>query len=91
VGDFHRNLIAGGIFYYPGETTDPKKAEGKLRLLYEAAPLAFIAEQAGGYASDGHRRILDIQPVSLHQRVPLFIGDRGLVEKAEEFIRRYDG
>lgn len=91
MGDFHRNLIAGGVFYYPGEPAGPKKAEGKLRLLYEAAPLAFIIEQAGGSASDGQRRILDIQPTSLHQRVPLFIGHRGLVERAEEFIRQYDG
>ena len=87
VSDFHRNLLAGGVFYYPAETTGSGKPQGKLRLLYEAAPLAFIAEQAGGYASDGARRILDIQPTSLHQRVPLFIGSRDLVKKAEEFIR----
>ncbi|RME46955.1 MAG: class 1 fructose-bisphosphatase [Chloroflexi bacterium] len=90
VADFHRNLLAGGIFYYPADTKDPSKPHGKLRLLYEAAPLAFIAEQAGGYASDGHQNILDIQPTELHQRTPLFIGHRGLVEKAEEFIRKYD-
>lgn len=87
VADFHRNLLAGGIYYYP---MDIHKLEGKLRLLYEATPLAFIAEQAGGYASDGYHRILDMQPESLHQRVPLFIGNRELVEKAEEFISRYD-
>ncbi len=90
VADFHRNLLHGGIFYYPADLKDPKKPSGKLRLLYECAPLAFIAEQAGGYASDGRQRILDIQPRMLHQRVPLFIGNRSLVEKAEEFMRTYD-
>lgn len=90
VADFHRNLLTGGIFYYPADSKDPDKPHGKLRLLYEAAPLAFLAEQAGGYASDGHRPILDIQPQGLHQRTPLFIGNRSLVEKAEYFIRTYD-
>jgi fructose-1,6-bisphosphatase I len=90
VGDFHRTLLSGGVFYYPSDTQDPHKPHGKLRLLYEAAPLAFLAEQAGGYASDGTQRILNIQPESLHQRTPLFIGNRELVEKAEEFIREYD-
>jgi fructose-1,6-bisphosphatase I len=90
VGDFHRNLLAGGIFYYPADTKDPSKPSGKLRLLYEAAPLAFLAEQAGGYASDGKQRILDIVPTHLHQRTPLYIGNRPLVELAEEYIRRYD-
>lgn len=90
VADFHRNLLAGGVFYYPADSKDPRKPHGKLRLLYEAAPLAFIAEQAGGYASDGRQRILDIQPETLHQRVPLFIGNNGLVEKAEQLIREYD-
>jgi len=89
VADFHRNLLSGGVFYYPADTKDPKRPHGKLRLLYEANPLAFVAEQAGGYASDGHRAILDIQPTSLHQRIPLFIGNRDLVEKAEAFIRDY--
>jgi fructose-1,6-bisphosphatase I len=90
VGDFHRNLLGGGVFYYPADTKDPAKPHGKLRLLYEAVPLAFIAAQAGGYASDGAQDILDIQPESLHQRVPLYIGDRALVEKAEEYIKSYD-
>ena len=90
VSDFHRNLLAGGVFYYPADTKDPKAPSGKLRLLYEAAPLAFIAEQAGGYASDGRQRILDIQPTSLHQRTPLYIGNRNLVEKVEELIRQHD-
>lgn len=89
VGDFHRTLLSGGIFYYPADHKDPSKPDGKLRLLYEAAPLAFIAEQAGGYASNGRQSILDIQPQSLHQRTPLFIGNRELVEKAEEYIRKY--
>jgi fructose-1,6-bisphosphatase I len=90
VADFHRTLLSGGIFYYPADNRDPKTTQGKLRLLYEAAPLAFIAQEAGGYASDGRRAIMDITPEKLHQRTPLFIGDRALVEKAEEFISRYD-
>jgi fructose-1,6-bisphosphatase I len=87
VADFHRNLLAGGVFYYPAEGKGSEKPQGKLRLLYEAAPLAFLAEQAGGYASDGTQNILDIQPTSLQQRVPLFIGNRDLVEKAEECLK----
>ena len=90
VADFHRNLLAGGIFYYPADTRDPKKPHGKLRLVYEAAPLAFLIKQAGGYASDGCQSILDIKPADLHQRTPLFIGNKNLVEKAEEFIAKYD-
>jgi fructose-1,6-bisphosphatase I len=90
VADFHRNLLAGGVFYYPADLKDPKTTHGKLRLTYEAAPLAFLVEQAGGYASDGERNILDIQPETLHQRTPLFIGNRELVEKSQEFIRQYD-
>jgi len=91
VGDFHRTLLSGGVFYYPADHHDPSKPSGKLRLTYEAAPLSFIASQAGGYASDGEKSILDIQPHSLHQRTPLYIGDRKLVEKAEEMVRKYDG
>jgi fructose-1,6-bisphosphatase I len=90
VSDFHRNLLAGGVFYYPADSKDPKMPAGKLRLLYEANPLAFIAEQAGGYASDGSGPILDIQPTGLHQRTPLFIGNRDLVEKVEELVRKHD-
>ena len=90
VSDFHRNLLAGGVFYYPADTKDPKLPSGKLRLLYEAIPLAFVAEQAGGAASDGRTRILDIQPRSLHQRTPLYIGDKELVARLEEFIREND-
>jgi fructose-1,6-bisphosphatase I len=89
VGDFHRNLLTGGVFYYPADRNDPKKPDGKLRLLYEAAPLAFIAQQAGGYASNGRQNILDIQPLTLHQRTPLFIGNRDLVEKAEGYLSKY--
>src|SRR5690606_351788 len=88
VADFHRNLLRGGVYLYPGSASNP---DGKLRLTYEAQPLAFIAAQAGGYASDGLGDILEIQPQTLHQRVPLFIGNRDLVEKAEEFLRTYDG
>jgi len=91
VSDFHRNLLAGGVFYYPADRKDPKMPHGKLRLLYECAPLSFIAEQAGGYASDGSQRILDIQPKSLHERTPIFVGNRELVEKVEELIREHDG
>ena len=90
VSDFHRNLLAGGVFYYPADRKDPKTPHGKLRLLYECAPLSFVAEQAGGYASDGRQRILDIQPKTLHDRTPIFVGNRDLVEKVEEFIRRHD-
>ena len=87
VADFHRNLLAGGVYYYPADSKNPK---GKLRLAYEASPLAYLARQAGGHASDGRRPILDIQPGSLHQRTPLFIGNRSLVDRAEQSIRRYD-
>jgi fructose-1,6-bisphosphatase I len=90
VSDFHRNLLRGGVFYYPGDVQDPDKPYGKLRLMFEAQALAFLAEQAGGYASDGIGPILDIQPHSLHQRVPMFVGNRALVEQAEAYIREYD-
>lgn len=86
VSDFHRNLLKGGIYIYPKGTLAPK---GKLRLLYECNPLAFIAEQAGGVASDGKNRIMEIVPTELHQRVPYFIGSKNMVEKAEEFIATY--
>ena len=89
VSDFHRNLLAGGIFMYPANIKGSKKPHGKLRLLYEAAPLAMIVEQAGGRASDGRQDILQIQPESLHQRVPLFIGSREDVDKVEQFIREF--
>lgn len=88
VADFHRNLLKGGIFLYPEDVKDPKKTTGKLRLLYEANPLAFIAEQAGGYASTGYEPILDIKPSALHQRVPLIIGSKDDVLEYEEFARK---
>ena len=89
IADFHRNLLAGGVFYYPADSKDPAKPHGKLRLMYEAIPLAFIAEQAGGYASDGRRDITAVLPESLHQRTPLFIGNRDLVERAERYIEEF--
>jgi len=85
VADFHRNLIAGGIFLYPADTKNPR---GKLRLLYECAPMAFIAEQAGGSATDGTRRILDIVPDDLHQRTPLVIGSREDVGYVADTLRK---
>ena len=88
--DFHRNLIEGGIFYYPRDSKDSSLPDGKLRLLYEAAPMAFLAEQAGGAASDGRLPILEIVPRELHQRTPLFIGSRELVAEAEMYLRRFD-
>ena len=91
VADFHRNLLGGGIFYYPADTRNPKMPHGKLRLLYEAAPLAFVAEQAGGKASDGDRPILDIAPRDLRQRTPLLIGSRGDVDFVERVVREVDG
>lgn len=84
VADFHRNLLSGGIFLYP---RDKKTGRGKLRLLYEAAPLAFVVEQAGGMATDGIRDILDLVPTHLHERVPLFIGSRNEITKLKEFIK----
>ena len=83
VADFHRNLLKGGVFLYPA---DAKAPQGKLRLMYEANPLAFIVEQAGGRASDGVQRILDVQPKQLHQRVALIIGSAEDVTEAERFI-----
>ncbi len=87
VADFHRNLITGGIFLYPKDNKDPDKPSGKLRLLYEAAPLAFVVEQAGGRAITGDGRdILEIEPEELHQRVPLIIGSRYDVDEAEDYL-----
>jgi fructose-1,6-bisphosphatase I len=87
VADFHRNLLYGGIFLYPGDNKAPSRKQGKLRLLYEANPLAFIVEQAGGRASDGHQLIMDIQPTNVHQTTPLIIGSREDVQIAEAFIQ----
>jgi len=84
VSDFHRNMIKGGIYLYPPSTKNP---QGKLRLLYECNPMAFIAEQAAGKASDGTSRIMDILPTELHQRVPFVCGSMSMVEKLESFMR----
>jgi len=83
VADFHRNLLGGGIFAYPANAKSPK---GKLRLLYEANPLAFIVEQAGGAACDGAQRVLDIPPTELHQRTPLYIGSKNEVDLAQRVV-----
>jgi fructose-1,6-bisphosphatase I len=84
VADVHRLLLGGGIYLYPGEVSKP---EGKLRLLYEANPMAMVVEQAGGRASTGMTRILDIEPKKLHQRVPLIIGSANDVQDAESYIQ----
>jgi len=87
VADFHRNLLKGGLFIYPKTEKNPN---GKLRLLYECNPIAFLAEQAGGKATDGQgNRILDIQPKDIHQRVPLYVGSKDMVDKVEEFNGKY--
>ncbi len=86
VADFHRNLLKGGIYLYPSTQSHP---EGKLRLLYECNPMAFLIEQAGGLASDGKNRIMDINPTELHQRVPFFVGSKNMVHKVEDFLDRY--
>ncbi len=85
VSDFHRNMIKGGIYFYPSTSKSPN---GKLRLLYECNPMAFLAERAGGKASDGFNRILDIKPSKLHQRVPFFCGNKDMVEKLESFMQK---
>ncbi len=86
VADFHRNLMKGGIFIYPSTAKSPK---GKLRILYECNPLAFIVEQAGGMATNGFHRILEKNVESLHQKTPLFIGSKAMVEKSMEFMRNF--
>jgi fructose-1,6-bisphosphatase I len=83
VGDVHRTLMKGGIFMYPPDTRSP---DGKLRLLYEAAPMSFIVEQAGGKASTGTQPVLDVEPTGLHQRVPLYIGETSLVDEAIRYL-----
>ena len=90
VADFHRNLLRGGVFVYPGDLSVPGEPYGKMRLMFEAQALAFLIEQAGGYASDGVGSLLSLKPHELHQRVPLIIGNRELVEPAEQFIRESD-
>ena len=86
VSDIHRNMIKGGIYIYPKST---KYNKGKLRLLYECNPMAFIVEQAGGKASDGYQRVMDIMPTELHERSAIFCGSKTMVEKAEEFMKEY--
>lgn len=86
VADFHRNMIKGGVYIYPSGTKHPN---GKLRLLYECNPMAFIAEQSGGVASDGYNRILDIEPTDLHQRVPFFCGSENMMKTVEEFMQTH--
>jgi fructose-1,6-bisphosphatase I len=83
VADFHRNLLKGGIFLYPADRNRP---EGRLRLMYEANPLGFVAEQAGGAASTGRQRIMEIMPERLHQRTPLILGNKAVVEKVVAII-----
>lgn len=85
VSDFHRNLLKGGIYIYPTSTVYPN---GKLRLLYEGNPMAFLAEQAGGLATDGFNPILDIEPTELHQRVPFFVGSEDMMKKAGELMQQ---
>ena len=89
VADVHRILTRGGIFIYPWDRKDPSKP-GKLRLMYEANPMALLVEQAGGAATDGRQRILDIGPGQLHQRVPVFLGSRNEVAEATRYHREYD-
>jgi fructose-1,6-bisphosphatase I len=90
VADFHRNLMGGGVFLYPAEPADPARRYGKLRLCYECAPLAFVVEQAGGYASNGIGPIMNIQPEGLHQRVPFFAGNTELVQEIEAALAQYE-
>ena len=87
VADFHRNMLKGGIYIYP--RTD-KTPNGKLRLLYECNALAFVIEQAGGMASNGTQRILDIQPTELHRRTPFYVGSKNMVEHALSFRHSYE-
>lgn len=91
VADFHRTLLYGGIFMYPRDSRDPKKPNGKLRLMCEANPLAMVVEQAGGMATDGIKPVMSIEPQELHQRVPLFIGSPRDVEKVSEIYTAHEG
>jgi fructose-1,6-bisphosphatase I len=83
IGDIHRNLLKGGIFIYPANKGETK---GKLRLLYECIPMSYITEQAGGAATDGNQRILELQPTGFHERSAIFIGSKNMVQKAMEFL-----
>jgi fructose-1,6-bisphosphatase I len=89
VAEVHRILTRGGIFMYPWDKKDPTKA-GKLRLMYEANPMSLLIEQAGGGATDGRTRMLDIAPTQLHQRVPVFLGSKEEVETATRYHREYN-
>lgn len=84
VAEVHRILMRGGIFMYPADKRDPAKP-GKLRLMYEANPMSFLVEQAGGAATDGHQRILDIKPEKVHQRVAVFLGSKNEVERVTKY------
>ncbi len=86
VSDFHRNMIKGGIYMYPKGSRNPN---GKLRLLYECNPMAFIAEQANGKSSDGYQRTMEVTPTELHQRVPFICGSKKMVLKLEAFMKKY--
>ena len=83
VADYHRNMLKGGVYIYP--KTD-KAESGKLRLMYECNALAYIAEQAGGIATDGHKRIMEIEPEAFHQRAPFYIGSKKMVKEAMEYL-----
>jgi fructose-1,6-bisphosphatase I len=87
IADFHRNLLKGGVFLYPSTNQSPN---GKLRLMYECNPMAFIAEQAGGLASTGSDRVMDLMPSELHQRCPLYIGSKNMVQKAVDMLHQYE-
>ena len=89
VAEVHRILMRGGLFMYPKDTKDPAKP-GRLRLLYEANPMAMLVEQAGGLASTGRSRVLDVAPTSLHQRVPVILGSRNEVARLERYHAEYD-
>jgi len=89
VADVHRILLRGGIYMYPRDQKEANR-EGRLRLLYEANPMAMIVEHAGGAASTGRGRILEVQPERLHQRVPVILGSRGEVERVERYHAEYD-
>ena len=84
VGDVHRILCRGGVFMYPWDKREPEKA-GKLRLLYEANPMSFLIEQAGGASTNGKQRIMDLQPTKLHERVAVFLGSKNEVERATQY------
>ncbi len=87
VSDFHRNMIKGGVYLYPNSS---KYANGKLRLLYECNPIAYLAEQAGGKASNGKKRIMEIKPTELHQRAPFYVGNKCMVDRIKKMIKKHD-